>query len=57
MDHNCWENGSDPVLWEMMIFGNTNDFQERFTTIEAAKKRHLEVVDQIRAGTSVNAIK
>lgn len=46
MDHNFMGEG-DPVLWETMIFSDIeaiNDYQERYTSKEAALKGHEKAV-------------
>lgn len=35
-----------PILFETMIFGGGNDFQERYATWEEAEKRHDEILKE-----------
>lgn len=43
LDHNFY--GGPPVLWETMIFGGPHDqYQERYTSREAALEGHEEAV-------------
>ena len=50
MDHSVFTEG-DPVLWETMIFSDdeeVDDFQQRYTTYDAAVAGHTEQVTRMR---------
>lgn len=41
--------GGPPVLWETMIFGGTHDqYQERYTSLAAAKEGHKRAVKLVK---------
>lgn len=48
LDHS-FGNGSEPVLWETMIFGGEHDqYQERYTSLDEAKAGHERAVEMAR---------
>lgn len=51
LDHNYSGDGP-PVLWETMVFGpdGAGDEQERYTSVEAARKGHQRFVDGLTKG-------
>jgi len=43
--------GGPPILFETMIFGGEHDmWQDRYATIEQARRGHQRVVENLRAG-------
>lgn len=47
------EEAAEPLLWETMIFGGEHDeYQERYSSIEAALKGHNEAVQKVRASAN-----
>ena len=47
LDHS-WSASGPPVIFETMIFGGPHDeYQERYTTLEAAKKGHALAVQLV----------
>ena len=50
LDHELGFDGP-PLIFETMIFGGEHDkFQERYSTEEQARARHLEIVAALREG-------
>jgi hypothetical protein len=48
--------GSDPVLWETMVFGGRHDnWMDRYTSYESALAGHNRVVEAIKSGADLNA--
>jgi hypothetical protein len=57
LDHNLFGAG-DPVLWETMIFGGSEDMhQERATNQEEALEHHKEAVVLAKKGLEDNLIR
>lgn len=55
LNHSFSETGL-PILWETMVFGGPLDGeQERYTSIEAAKMGHAEMVERIKNEHGRNA--
>lgn len=54
IDHNFGSSGA-PVLWETMIFGGPHDgYQDRYTSVEAARTGHELAVHIARGNTAPN---
>ena len=53
LDHR-FTNSGEPILWETMIFGGSHDqYQDRYTSAEDAKRGHQKAVE---LATSVDAV-
>lgn len=54
LDHSF--GGGPPILFETMVFNGSDDMQQRYCTVDAARAGHAEVVASIRAAHALVAV-